>query len=467
LLVVVAAVAGGLGALSVYTFERKLSVGEVHLNTDPGHPGALDLYVPLVDWGVRFTDSVRLPARLHVDLRTIDRAAAVRLGEAGSVDVDRVRAEARDAVEGYIRRAVALAFVCALGLGVLVALALRGSWWHIGAAALSALLTAVAIVVLLPPRGDLNKPEYYAHGGDIPRALEAVRGARDSAIVLRDELDAQLVGLARLVAAPAGRQPVDRLPRVTVASDLHNNLLALPTLEGAARGAPLLFAGDLTDRGTPLETSLTRRVVRAGRPFVFVPGNHDSDVLESRLVREGAVVLGTDGRLLADGRRGDVVVRVGSLRIAGYDDPHMRLRADGYADRGTNVIEDQQRSFAFWLEPLVGKADIVMVHDPALLTVALEQLKVDPPAEPLVFVVGHTHRAGVTRLSDTVVVVNGGSIGGGGTGNLDEGGQDVGLVRLTFERDPFTPISADLVEIDPGSGSSRAQRTRLDTSAEG
>ena len=461
-LVVAAAAAGAVGGLGLYGIDRHLGVGEVHLSADVGYPGALDLWVPLVDWGVRF-DVVRLPVRLRVDVQTIDRPTALRVAEAGRVDVDAVRDEARDAIAGYIRRAVLVVLGCALLFGALVALAVRGPLfpWTFAAAGVTAVAAAIAVVVLLPPRGDLGEPEFYAHGPDIPRALEALRGVSDSALTLRDELDAQLVGLARLVSDPAGREPVDGLPRATIASDLHNNVLALPALERAARGAPLLFAGDLTDRGTPLEARLTRRVVGAGRPFVFVSGNHDSDAMLRRLARAGAVVLGTDGRLLPGGRRGDVITRVGALRVAGYDDPNLRLRAEDYDDLGARVTADQQEAFRLWLQPLLGNVDVVMAHDPALLATALAGLRDDPPARPLVFVTGHTHRAGVERIADTVVVVNGGTAGGGGTGNLGEG-DDVGLGRLIYRRAPFVPVTADLVAIDPGSGSSRAERHRLD-----
>ena len=41
--------------------------------------------------------------------------------------------------------------------------------------------------------------------------------------------------------------------------------------------AALVVAGDLSDRGTPLETAALRSVVHAGSPVVFVAGNHDSD----------------------------------------------------------------------------------------------------------------------------------------------------------------------------------------------
>jgi predicted phosphodiesterase len=465
LLAVLAAVAGGTAALAAYAHEQRLSLGEVRLSSDVGHRGALDLYVPLVDWGVRF-HAVRLPVRLRADVRSIDRVTALRVGQAGRVDVAAVRDEARDALAGYIRRAVLAVLVGALGLGLLVALAARGPALVLSscAAAAAAVGCAIAVAVLLPPRGDLREPVFYAQGSDIPRALEAVRDVGASARVLGDELDAQLVGLARLVSVPGRRVPVEGLPRATIASDLHNNLLVLPVLERAARGGPLLFVGDLTDRGTPLETALTRRIVRAGAPFVFVPGNHDSDVLLSRLAREGAVVLGTEGRLGVDGRRGGVVADVDGLRIAGFDDPNMRRRADGYADRGAEVTAAGRRRFAGWLRPLVGRVDVVMVHDPRLLDLALAELGVRPPPGPLVFVVGHTHVPGVRRVGADVTIVNGGTVGAGGTGNLRDG-DDVGLGRLAYATAPFAPLSADLVAIDPGTGSSRAERIRLDTPA--
>jgi Calcineurin-like phosphoesterase superfamily domain len=465
LLVVAASAAAGAGALALFTAERRLSVGEIHLSSDLGHRGSLDLYVPLVDWGVRF-DGVRLPVRLRVDVRTIDRTAALRLAQAGDVDVDDVRDEATDAIRSYIVRVVLAVFGFALALGVLMAFAVRGPAfpWTVAAAVGTAVAAAAVVALLLPPRGDLSEPEYYAHGPDIPRALDALRTASAAADTLRDELDAQLVGLAQLVTAPAARDGASGLPRATIASDLHNNILALPTLERAARGGPVLFVGDLTDRGTPLETALSRRIARSGRPFLFSPGNHDSDVLLSRMSRAGAVVLGTRGRLRADGRRGEVVVRAGSLRVAGYDDPNMRRRSDGYADRGARITPDQQQEFSDWLRPLRERVDVVMVHNPALLPAALDELRADPPTRPLVFVTGHTHRAALERIGETVVVVNGGSIGGGGTGNLGEG-QQVGLAQLGFRRSPFAPVTADLVEIDPASGSARAERQALGPSA--
>jgi predicted phosphodiesterase len=254
----------------------------------------------------------------------------------------------------------------------------------------------------------------------------------------------------------------DPLPRLTVASDLHNNLLALPALKRAAADEPLFFAGDLTTSGVPLEAELTREVAHAGRPFVFVSGNHDSDTLEQRLARSGAIVLTERGRLLADGGYGRTIVNIAGMKVAGYSDPFMRLRSQGYrATEELSVTDSQKEAFWDWLQPLLGRVDVVMVHEPALAETALAALQSDPPPAPLLVITGHTHEQKLDDLG-RVVVVNGGTIGGGGAGNFHED-QPFGLAVVTIDSTPsFMPLAADMVTIDPRDGSASAERTLLD-----
>jgi predicted phosphodiesterase len=448
----------------VYRHDEDLSAGTIRLSADPGHRGALDIYVPLVDWGARF-DVVRLPARLRIEARTVESRAVGRVAS-GAVDVRRLRAEARDAVESFIRRLIPIVFVAAIGLGALVALALRGAA-PVGLGAMLAFAAgcafgiAVAVAVLLPPKDPIENPDFYANGSQIPVALRIAQQATDSAQAISQDLDEQLLGLARLISVPGRPVSTNPLPRLTVASDLHNNLLALPALERAAAREPLFFAGDLTTSGIPLEADLTREVVRAGRPFVFVAGNHDSDTLELRLARRGAIVLTERGRLMPDGRHGRVIAEVGGLHVAGYGDPYKRLRANGYrATEEPEITAAQKDAFWDWLEPLLGRVDVVMVHSPALAETALAALRSDPPGSPLLLVTGHTHEQELSDLGETVVV-NGGTVGGGGAGNFDED-QPIGLAVVTHERTPsFRPLAADMVSIDPRDGSAAAERTLL------
>lgn len=468
LLVLLATLAGGYGALATFAQTKELSVGQIRLSVSPGHKGALDVYVPLVDWGARF-EAIRLPARLRVDLRTIDRQTVTRVAQAGTLDIQNVRAEARDAIASYLKALIGMVVIAALSFGLLVALAIRSRTgprlrWTAAAATITAVAIGIALIVLLPPRGEIDHPQYYAHGADIPRALEAIDTAQRSTRVLDEELDAQLVGLARLVTEPANRTPLSGAPRLTVASDLHNNVLTIPILERSAAGGPVLFPGDMTDRGSPVEARVVRRVVRTGRPFVFVSGNHDSDTLEREIAREGAIVLTEQGRLNPDGTHGEVVPTVAGLRVAGYSDPFERRSSEDYADRfQPDPTPAMQDAFTSWMRSIENEVDVIMVHEPKLIEPALAVLRDDPPSHPLLFVTGHTHRA-TLDTQPGVTIVNGGSIGAGGTGNLaEEETTDVGIARLVYSAKPsFRPLAADLVSIDPASGSATARRQRLD-----
>jgi len=464
LLTVLAAALGVVGALATFRQDHRLAVATVRMSVHPGDDGALALYVPLVDWGVRFP-VVRLPAELRIDVRGVDRGAAERIAADQQVDLHALRHEVRDAVAAYLRTLVVLALLGGLALGGLVALAVRSRSgprvrWLLACAGVTALACTAAVALLLPPRGPLDRPQYFAHGADIPQALRALEDASRSSQNLGEELDAQLVGLARLVVAPAGHPPADGTPRLTLASDVHNNVLVLPALRRAANGGPLFLAGDLTDRGSSLETAVTRAVVRTGDPLVFVAGNHDSTRLERALARAGAIVLTRRGRLHGDGTLGPRIVRVRGLRVAGYDDPFLR-RPGVAAALDPHPSAQQQAAFDAWLRSVQRDVDVVMVHEPALVAQALARLAERPPSHPLVFLVGHTHVQDL-RTGGNVVVLNAGTAGGGGTGNLTEH-QPIGVAVLLYALQPrFDPLAVDLVTIDPGSGDATASRRQLD-----
>ena len=58
-------------------------------------------------------------------------------------------------------------------------------------------------------------------------------------------------------------------------------------------------------------------------------------------------------------------------------------------------------------------------------------------------------------------MINAGTVGAGGTGNLLER-EKIGIARLSYEEKPFQPLAVDMVTIDPRSGSATARRERLD-----
>ena len=218
-------------------------MGEISLRVSVGHRGALDIYVPLVDWGARF-EAIRFPARLHADLRTVDREAAQRIASGEYVNLEKVRTEARDAVASYLKQLIAIVTMAGAALGVLTALAVRGrssprARYTAGAAIATALATGLALVFLLPPRGPIADPQYYAHGPDIPRALSALESIQRSSRALDQELDAQLVGLAQLVVAPGNREPLAGRPSAVIAvRPAQQHARAARAREGAPGTAP-------------------------------------------------------------------------------------------------------------------------------------------------------------------------------------------------------------------------------------
>ncbi len=122
--VLAATCAGSYLALVGYHAEHTLSIGEIRESVSPGHRGALDVYVPLLDWGVRF-EAVTLPVRLRVDLQTVNRTVAADVAGGGPLNVQQVRDQARGALTAYLERLIALMVLCGAGLGVLTAFAIR------------------------------------------------------------------------------------------------------------------------------------------------------------------------------------------------------------------------------------------------------------------------------------------------------------------------------------------------------
>ena len=343
------------------------------MSVSPGHRGALDVYVPLVDWGARF-EAIKAPIRLRVDLQTVDRKTATepRRGQAarrraGARGGDRGAHELPDAaVRPHGRRGARARPARRLRHPQpRPAPALDG-----GARDRSRRSgSRVAMVVLIPPRGEIANPQYYAHGPDIPRALEAVEAARRTSGVLDQELDAQLVGLARLVIepgpAPEPRRPAGDHGRLRPAQQPVRDRRAAadrrrrPGVLRRRPDRPRLAAGDARS---------SRQAAHSASRSCSSRGNHDSDYLARELASDGAIVLTRTGRLKPDGSRGPIINTIAGLRVAGYDDPFERRSAESFKDRYDNTPDPaMQDEFLHWLTPLIGKVDVVMVHEPALI----------------------------------------------------------------------------------------------------
>jgi len=234
---------------------------------------------------------------------------------------------------------------------------------------------------------------------------------------------------AGLVAEALGPARGARVLHVT---DLHNRPAAfrMASALGEALGPVLVVnTGDLSGIGGPFEIALLRSLGRAGRPTVFAPGNHDSQLTEREMRRLGAEVL-SDPRLVA----------VGGVRVWGYRDPNRTVLF------GPPDGPGRSRAVAAEGRPPEDAPYVIAVHSERMVEAV-------PPGVPLVLC-GHIHTPSV-RSQGGAVFVRPGSAGGD---NPWSGPVRAAVVDLDLPS--HMPLAIWLLEI--GAGGWRVQEYRAD-----
>ena len=446
------------------------TLGTVRVSAVPALHGGVDVYVPIVDWGVR-ASPYGAPVAVEVRFRSLDRDEAVATLRSGAAAEERLAAVRRELAEvgrDALRRAALLGLSGGLGGGVLggavIGAALYRRRWLAYGAVVGVLVPLAYGGVVLATLRDIDyaafeQPTFYAHGRELPRLLSFSGQLLTAGESYTESYEQALAGLANLVAfASEGEAPETETTSVVLASDLHANSLVLPVLEGYTKGKTVFMAGDFTLLGTRPESRLVPLIRRLGRQVVAVSGNHDSTSFMLDLVRAGVLVLTREGRLLPDGSTdGEAVVEVDGLAVAGYDDPleGENARIEG---RPLELTEEEFASaseeFVAWFESLPQEPDIVLVHQHGLAHALLDSLD-DGQGKPVLILTGHDHEQHLEQ-SDAGVLVDGGTVGAGGPFAI--GVQPTGLAVIHFTEDGEAR-AVDLIEVEPLSGNARASRT--------
>ena len=147
----------------------------------------------------------------------------------------------------------------------------------------------------------LSHPSYYARGAELIQLLDAAEKAGQAKDSYASKVEGALSGFAALLSNPnAGSITGDR--HALLVSDLHNNTLALSSLNYYAQQQPVFFDGDFGNTGDRSEIkTLVPEIAKLGKQVIAVSGNHDSHAMMLALARSGVTVLTSRGQLLPTG----------------------------------------------------------------------------------------------------------------------------------------------------------------------
>jgi predicted phosphodiesterase len=457
--------------------EYETELGSVSVRVVPSEHGQLDAYVPLADWGVR-VHAFSAPMRVRLEPRRIDRDAVLRAANGDRQLVSGVEHDLEDAVSATVLRTLRFALGGAALLALMLGLALAafGERRRALVLGLPVLVLALAGFVcgLTIWRAQatfdadaVDHPTFYARGAELVQLLDAAENARRAGDGYGSKVEEAVRGFASLLAAPtAGR--VEGGSQALLASDLHDNRVAIDSLRDFAAGKPIFFVGDFGRDGDADETRLLAPIVAGlGQRVVAVSGNHDSSRLMRALARRGVTVLTRRGVLRPDGRHGTPMTRVGGLLVAGFDDPlEWRGRDPGAPERifSFSELPDPEaaaaradRQLLRWFDGLPRTPDVLLMHQNGLAQrLARTLLERGNPPE-LTILTGHDHAQHVTTYG-SISVVDAGTLGASGLYGV---GRDfVGLGDLHFST-AGRAEAVDLIAVEPVSGAAEARRVLL------
>jgi predicted MPP superfamily phosphohydrolase len=200
--------------------------------------------------------------------------------------------------------------------------------------------------------------------------------------------------------------------------------------------------GDLTSFGTPAEDLIARFVPAIGRPYLFVPGNHDGPSIEAAMARVPNVTL-LDG----------TPVKKAGITFYGLGHPVFTPNKEAAVEDAEFEARARQAG-----ERILG--DVVrMPTAPAIVAVHDDRMAESVAGRIPVVVSGHFHQPSARVLQGTLFLRTGTTGGSGFTVFTQEGGIPLSAEILYFERGAQPSLVAfDRITQSPESGNLSVER---------
>lgn len=416
-----------LFALLIFTFllsalgEMKVSFGpfDLYLNFQWGWPGETRLNIPPL--GEIKAETHHWPVVLSATIDRIDMAL-LQHELLGITDTNQYISsftlKLRESIYLF------LAKLCLIGgvAGGVIALIFGWRRFH----RLWRMVTAGVLLVLFVMGGVIV--DYNQEAFNNPR-YEGALEAAPWALSLIDQGLSRLPEFSRKLSMVAGNldslfSQVDNLSplakvegeiKVLHVSDIHNNPAAVEFIQKIIEGFGvdiLIDTGDLTDYGTMLEAELNRKINNLGIKYLFIPGNHDSPDVVSKLRKYKNVIVMTKRIYESHG-----------LKIMGWEDPAV------WNPESLMAGDDQLKVEAGNLQKELGdygaKIDILAVHNKKLASEVEGQVPV--------VLHGHDHKPSITEIGNTVYI-DAGTTGAAGVRGLANDSIPYSVALLHFDQ---------------------------------
>ncbi|HBG16708.1 MAG TPA: hypothetical protein DDW93_07990 [Firmicutes bacterium] len=429
-------------AVLIFTFflsafgEMKAGFGpfDLQLSFDWGWPGETRLVIPPL--GEIKANTHRWPVVLSATLNRID-LALLQHELLGVTDTNRY-------MSGFIIRLreslyLFLAKLCLVGgaAGVIAALLFGRRCfqrlWRMGAVGVLSVLLIMGGVLISFNQQAFNNPRYEGALETAPWVLSLIDQGLTRLPEFSEKLSMVAGNLDSLFSKVDHLSPlakVDGELKVLHVSDIHNNPVSLDFIQKVIDGFGvnlIIDTGDLTDYGTALETELNRKINNLGIKYVFVPGNHDSPEVVSRLKKYKNVIVMTKR-----------IYKINGLTIMGWADP--AIHTPGTLMVGDEQLEIEAQMLQEYLEKSKEKIDILAVHNVKLASEVEQRVPV--------VLYGHDHQPEVSEKG-TTVFVNAGTSGAAGVRGLANGNLPYSVALLRFDRSEgaYHLAAVDLIRV--------------------
>lgn len=317
--------------------------------------------------------------------------------------------------------------------------------WRMAAAGVLSVLLIIGGVLADFDETAFQNPRYEGVLAAAPWALSLIEEGLDRLPAFSAKL-AEVAGSLDTVWAKVNTlSPVSNGEgevKVLHVSDIHNNPAAIEFIEKVITGFGVdlvIDTGDLTDYGTALETELNRKINNLGVKYLFIPGNHDSAEVASRLRRYKNVIV-----------MAKRIYETNGLTIMGWPDP---------ASAGTTSLlpeEEELKTEAEALQAYAAEAG-TKIH---LLAVHNRKMATPAPMGIPVVIHGHTHQPGITQEAGKVYV-NAGTTGAAGLRGLGNEAipYSVALLRFNRQDGDYHLAAVDLIRVYGLNGKFILERT--------